>query len=569
MQKRLASLGFAMALEPIPNLKGFDLNGLDDDGGLNVDYHGTPGALLRKTTSSHTVGRSACTSGDLITAPSSPFLQRPTKRRRVDSPLPNNMHIEQPVSRNTMPPSQKPVSRMRSMRKIFPTLRKKFTGGRSSAAPNVNHSNSEDIQMGEDSQWDDGSYSPVDHVGRFRHDNAEVREHHRDETPYMSGALPIERSSQVRSIGGQQFLPSVGPGDNPGFMFRTSSPSKTSERSNNYQPVQLPTEPSYIRLMDGLSRDNGVELGLKDPRANQANTHQPRADRQVVPYAEDRRRYRGIGGQEDWSDEIFSHCHSQDQVSFSAGPPPNSVYQSQVKSYGNRDFRNVAMEPATPAPRRYQQPGHHIESVVSPNVVITSRNISPNIKSRIAEPQGSSNRFVAYRSPKLRMAEPESTWRHSNASNGLSFFESPVLSRKHFTQPNHERQPLAPRHYQSRNIDSNGYFMRPDGNRSPFFRDSAYGSSGDKPIYPGEQPMHCNSLIPFSSFNRSSHHRMGRVPSPMPPIVSSVRTQPQWEGLQRMGVRSSRRKSSGIEGNSYAGPSRKLFSSAGRRSIRR
>jgi hypothetical protein len=38
MRTRLASLGFAMALEPVPNLKGFDLDLMNDEGGINGDY---------------------------------------------------------------------------------------------------------------------------------------------------------------------------------------------------------------------------------------------------------------------------------------------------------------------------------------------------------------------------------------------------------------------------------------------------------------------------------------------------------------------------------------------------
>jgi hypothetical protein len=569
MQERLASLGFAMALEPVPNLKGFDLNVLDEDGGLNIDYYGTAGASLRKMTSGHTVGRPAHTSGDRTTAPASPFLQRPTKRRRVDSPLPNNIKIEQPVGRNTMPPPQKPVSRMRSMRKILPTLRKKLTGGQSSAASDIDYSNSDDMQMFEDGHCDDAAYSSIGQSSRFRHDQAEVREDYRHETSYMSGALPIKRSSQARSNGGQHFPSSVSIDDGPGFTFGAASPLKMSDRSNSHQPVQLPTEPSYIRLMDGLSRDNGVELGLKDPRANQANTPRPRADKQGEPFAEDRRRFPEVGGQEDWGEARPSHYHSQNEASFPAGPHFNSMHQTQINTSANGDFRNLAMEPITPAHRRHQQPGHRIENVVSPNIDITNRSISPIFKPRIAEPQDSSTLFVAYRSPRPQMAEPDARWRDRNVLNGLSFFESPVLSRNQSTHSHREQQPLAPRHYQSRNLDSSGYFIRPDTDRSPFFRDSAYGSSGDKPTYSREQPTHKRSSIPFSSFNRPSHHRTGRIPSAMPSIVSSVRTQPQWEGLQRMGVRSSRRDFSGIEGNTYISPSRKLFSNAGRMSIRR
>ena len=55
MQERLRQLGFAMTLEPIPNFEGIDPHAFDSDEALPEDI-GHPGAKLRTTASSHTVG---------------------------------------------------------------------------------------------------------------------------------------------------------------------------------------------------------------------------------------------------------------------------------------------------------------------------------------------------------------------------------------------------------------------------------------------------------------------------------------------------------------------------------
>ncbi|KAF2027821.1 hypothetical protein EK21DRAFT_25968, partial [Setomelanomma holmii] len=157
MRERLASLGFAMALEPVPNLKSFDLDTLDDDGGMNARHIGDTVPSQRKTTSSHTAGRSAHTSGGAQPGPSSPLTQRPMKRQRLESPLPHNMHVDPPTSRDAMPPPQKSLSKMRSVRKIFPSIKKRFTSGRSNPGPQEQHSNG-DVHMYEDAQWDSRSY---------------------------------------------------------------------------------------------------------------------------------------------------------------------------------------------------------------------------------------------------------------------------------------------------------------------------------------------------------------------------------------------------------------------------
>jgi hypothetical protein len=562
MRTRLASLGFAMALEPIPNLKGFDLDLMNDEGGINGDYYGTSGTTLRtKTTSSHTAGRSARTSGEVETAPSSPFMQRPLKRQRHDSPRPNHTQIEPPNSRDAMPPPQKPMSRIRSVRnKIIPTLRKKFGSGRSTQAPEYISHSRDDAHMNDDGRWlDTRSGSARDGRGQDRHDK------YRDETTYMTGALPIGHASYNESSRGSQMLSSIGADDDGhDFTFRAPSPVKTNQGRHGHRPVQLPTEPSYMRLMDGLAGDVDVELGLKDPRNN------------ISSYDHGQHRYEDTDQENRRPDLPFQQQVSHRQYPQDGDCPGEVLIDRPDRSY-HRTFQELTRNPITPAPQRFQQTVHQIESVVSPYVERYNRNTTHFSQPRIAETQDSSNRFVAYRSQNPQMIATEPDWREPRGVNGLSFFESPVISGSHqHSQHRPERQhinrPPLSRQYQSRNLTSRGLITRPGAVQSPFFRESAYGSSRDRPTYDRQPHVQSNAAVPFPSFNRSSYTRMSQVPSSMPSIVigrSPVRTQPQWSALQRMGVRSSRHQSSKNVGQGYADQTRNLFSSAGRRSVRR
>jgi hypothetical protein len=557
-----------MALEPVPNLKGFDLDALDDDGGMNGDYHDTPGGSMRKATSSHTAGRSAHRSGNATMAPSSPFMHRPLKRQRVESPLPKHMQVEPTTSRDAMPPPQKPLSRMRSVRKMFPTLRKKFTSGRVTQASDYDVRSGDDVQM----------YGDEGHGSTARDDL-------RDETPYMSGALPVVSPSRGSNRRGPEQLSSVGVDNNAtDFTFRATSPVRVNQRSNNHQSSQLPTEPSYIRLMDGLSQDNGFELGLKDPRGENPNTHQFEEEfRQVKSYGQNPRSYGGTSHKEFRNPEQLSQHHSSHDPYLLAGSHRGSVRTSRTNHYHDSISQESSNNPVTPAPRRYVQPGHQVENVVSPYVQRNNRTPSHFSRPRIAETQDSSNHFAGYRSREPRIIEPETSRHELRGLNGLSFFESPVIFKDRSYRGHYERQhidrPPPARHYQSRNLSSSGLIIRPEVARSPFFRDSdsdsdsdsAYGSSRPQPSYSTPQQVYSNPTVPFpsSSFSNPSRSRTGQIPAAMPSIVtgrSHVRTQLQWEALQRMGVRSSRHE---FSKNSHAGPNRGLYSSAGRRSVRR
>jgi hypothetical protein len=569
MQKRLAQLGFAMPLEPVPNFKEIDLHAFDSDEAFPGDHLGDSGASLRKTASSHTAGRSAYTSGRAETAPSSPFIQRPLKRQRLDSPLPGNMQVDYPPSRDAMPPPPKPMSRMQSMRKIFPSLRKKFSNGRSTPVVEEISEGNGDIQMYDNGHWQntDDSRGPT-------------QDGFRSETPYMSGALPVEQSAQVADPRGSQFLTGVGVPDNRSdFTFRASSPVKMHKQENGHRPVQLPTEPSYIRLMDGLSRDNGVELGLKDPRENLVRDYRDDSrNRQVMHGHQDHNEPQEMESEKRWGlGHPFMH-QSPFGSSVSVDVHQNPPTYHKTDGYGTRAYNQPALGPATPAPRRHHNPGHQIESVVSP-FFRSSQNQAPvHSRPSLAEPQDSSNRSAAFPSRRPKMNDPQPGWREPRGLNGLSFFDSPVNSRNEPIITHQGRSIVeleatpSSRHYQSRHLDSRGFITRPEAGHSPYVRESAYGFSQDRPSYSRQAPRYSQAAISLPSFNRSSVSRIRQVPSSMPSIISSqspARTQPQWESLQRAGVRSSRSTFGSIAGNTFAAPSRTLFSSAGRRNVRR
>lgn len=565
MKRRLASLGFAMALEPVPNFKGLDPHAFDSDDAFPGAYPGDAGAMPRKTTSSHTAGRSAHASGQTAAAPSSPLIQRPLKRQRLDSPLPGNMQIDLPTNRNAMPPPPKPISRMHSMRKIFPSLRKKFSHGRSTPLSDDLVEGNGDIKMYDNGNWQDAARDPPS-----------TRDGLRGDTPYMSGALPIEQPAQAETPRESQLLSSVGINDHKSdFTFRSSSPIKMGNPSSEHRPVQLPTEPSYIRLMDGLSRDTGIELGLKDPRENTITGYHDGRNRQVTdtqpvqhPLREETQKPWSLG-------HPFLHQSPHRPLS-AARSHLNHPSSSQTNGFGNRAYVEPSLGSVTPAPRRYQQPGQQIDSVVSPFFKSSHRHAPAYSRTGFAELQDSSNRFGASQSQRTRTNEPQSGWHEPRSLNGLSFFDSPVNARNQPIQHTYERRYIEPttssRHYASRNLNSRGLITRPEAGGPPFAGDNAYRSSCERPSYATRAPVHSQSANHFPSFTSSSYSRPRQLPSALPPTGPSRSpdgTQPQWDNLQRMGVRSSRQTFGNFVGSTFTGPARNLFSSAGRRSVKR
>jgi hypothetical protein len=174
------------------------------------------------------------------------------------------------------------------------------------------------------------------------------------------------------------------------------------------------------------------------------------------------------------------------------------------------------------------------------------------------------------------MNDPQAVSREPRSLNGLSFFDSPVNSRNEPIDYRHGRRVPEPtpaaHHHQSRHLDPRGFTNRPEEGGSSYVRDSTYGSSQNRPTHSSQAPRFSQAAISLPSFSRSSNSHLGQVPSRMPSIIparSSAYTQPQWENLQRMGVRSSRNAYGSISGNTFASAPRDVFSTAGRRNVRR
>jgi len=406
------------------------------------------------------------------------------------------------------------------------------------------------------------------------------RDDFRGETPYMSGALPVEQAHQASDVRGSQLLASAGLQDNRSdFTFRASSPVKTDKQISGHRTIHLPTEPSYIRLMDGLSRDNGMELGLKDPR-EQTNTdyRNDGRNRQVLPaYRHERNAERvDYQGPLDLGHPFMHQSPHRSPAFVDARRYPSSDHQTN--EYTNRAHGMPDLGPTTRAPRRQQNPGHQIESVVSPYFRTGRNQARVHPSPGRAELQDSSDHFGDYRSRRPRTNQPQAGWVEARSLNGLSFFDSPVDSRNEPIEVDRRRRlvELAPTLYshqhQRRHLNSRGFIIRPEEGRSPYTSDSAYWSSQNREFYNRDAPNYSQVAVDVPPAYRPSRSRIGQVPSIMPSIVSSrtpARVQPQWENLQRAGVRSSRNAFSSVVGNNNAAPSRNVFPSADRRNVRR
>ncbi|KAF2625490.1 hypothetical protein BU25DRAFT_396799 [Macroventuria anomochaeta] len=556
MKERLSSLGFAMAVEPIPNYPQLTSDDLNEIEGI-AEAYAEDDRRFQKSSSSHTAGRSAHTLGYPFTSS-----DRPLKRQRVDSPLPRDMHIDPPSSRDMMPPPSKPLSRMRSVRSLFPTIRKKFSSSRSSSKEHRN--NNGDVQMYDNEQWRDAADSSTGD------DRSLPRRDLRSETPYMSGALPVEQASQRSHL-----LASVGAHGNASeFSFCASSPVKMNGGQCQRQSVQLPTGPSYLRLMDGLSRDNGIELGLKDPRENAPGHYEANNTvRPTVSTPQNQRQPQESNNQKRWG---LGHAFLHQSPN---GPPRQTNNQQltspleESKGYFNRAHYDPFIRIATPGSVQLQQPARQTENVVSSFFGRSHYDALAPPQHRITETQTSSHRFAASQLRRYPTSQVSTEWREPRSLNGLSFIDLPLDSRNEPFMHNGHRQPS--RHVSTQSYqDSCGFVTRADTHRSSFVDDSGDGSSLHvRPTFSRQQQLQAQStMLPSSSFNQTLPSRIGQLPSSMPSVVSShspVRNRTQWETLQRAGVRSSRQMHGKIQGNMFNLSSTNPYSRVERRSVRR
>lgn len=537
MKERLSSLGFAMAVEPVPNHTQLTSDDLNEISGIAEAYAEDDGCF-QKSSSPRTAGRSVHTSRHPFTSS-----DRPLKRQRVDSPLPQGIQIDTPSSRDMMPPPSKPLSRMCSVKGLFPTLRKILLSSRTS--PKEHQNKNGDVQMYDNGHWRDAADS---------HSQSSPHGDPGSEPPYMSGALPAEQTPQESRL-----LANLGQHGNASeFLFRASSPVEMNGGRNEQHPVQTPTGPSYFRLMDGLSRDNGVELGLKDPRVT-TSTQYASAGAGRTPVSTPRNQYRVEEADDQQRWRLGHAFHDQ-----SPNVPPRLNNQQRVppqdKSTGffSRAHYDPSLGTTTPALPQPQQPVRHIQNVVSsPFFGRSHSGAPPPPQSRITETQPSSHRSIVSRSQRYPTSQGPTEWHERPSLNGLSFFGEPVMHKTH-------RQP-------SRHL-----YLPTYGSGCPkSFResvlDTSYASS-TRPMFSRQQQRQSPSRAPPSfPYSRAPPSRIGQLPSSMPSVVSShcsLRNRTQWETLQRAGVRSSRLSFGRRPNNPISTASANPLASVERRSVR-
>ncbi|KAJ4294583.1 hypothetical protein N0V90_008274 [Kalmusia sp. IMI 367209] len=356
MQHRLASLGISMSLEPIPNFN--EPFPLDANGNFVEEDEDLAYLELQKTGSSHTIGGSTHHTGvEELEATSNSQSQRPLKRSRLDSPVRANSTHATPSSRDLMPPPSKPLSRMKSIRKIIPNIRNKLSNGRLTPARARKPVAGLDIQMYDNDQCENVNYpmqlDSVDERPPSRHRSQPRKQ-------YMSGALPAGHGRQVNTPSQSRLLTGLGIyNSNSDFTFEVPSQAKLkSQRSG-----ELPAEPSYIRLLDGLGHDTNLDLGLEDPRCSTQVE-------QSIAYQASQREH-----QAQPNSKTQNHRHWHFGHAFLQQSPVNANSSSAqlnrdldhsrqthgmiVNGHPDRDFTN----PVTPAPTRFRRPADGVDSV--------------------------------------------------------------------------------------------------------------------------------------------------------------------------------------------------------------
>ncbi|KAF2018032.1 hypothetical protein BU24DRAFT_479362, partial [Aaosphaeria arxii CBS 175.79] len=234
MKQRLAALGFQMPLEPLTFNGRFPLDDKSQCVDLVADM---PGSSLQQTPNSPQPPQPRMSSIEQEQATVNSSTKRPLKRLRIDSPLPD-WSMPTPLfdrrgaqSREMMPPPTKPVSKVRSLKKFWPPFLR--SSGRNISSPILTHT-TYNQSLG-NAVPDDNSVTT----------NAPINGNHENLHPWAS--------------------PRFNSDDNHGAADPESfHPVNGTESSTKHS--LLPTEPSYLRLMDGLSRDNDLHLLLKDPR---------------------------------------------------------------------------------------------------------------------------------------------------------------------------------------------------------------------------------------------------------------------------------------------------------------
>ena len=553
MRERLASLGFAMALEPVPNHTQLTKDDIHEIESITEAYTEDQ-RHLRVPPSSHTVGRTANESDH-----ASNSQERPLKRQRIDSPLPRDMQTDAPSSRDIMPPPAKPLSRMRSVRGLIPTIRKKFTNSRSSPTNARNSS-------GEVRPYRKKTNLPGNQPTDRERWGGESRPH--SDVSNLRPEVPCNIPTQTPSAQFQGMGFAGSEADMTEFSFRAPSPVKNRDR-----PVQMPTEPSYIRLMDGLSYDNGIELDLKDPRLDTRNrqtvdtltTQSPTPTRKKSKDAD-------FGPRARWAlGHAFLHQSPNGATRPSNGQKRSSP-QKSPKGFFSRAQYDHPVDNDRMSPTQLRQPERQTQDVVSSFFGSSQYDAPTTSQPKETEFQTSLHRFASSRSP-MRLPPYGPGEQSSRSEKERHLIYSPHDPR---TAPLLYREP-----WQSSSQDASQSHQMPSARGIQPVEQSSFLFQTDRRLSPQhvtsssprrqQQADSFRARIPNASFNPALPPRIRRLPSAKPGIISSnsARSRTQWDTLQRAGVRSSRQTHGMRKGNVSKPSLANTFSRLERRSARR
>jgi hypothetical protein len=529
MKERLASLGFTTALEPIPKSPKLSSD-IFDEPVESKEHHPVKNRWFRAPNLTRTTGRP---SNDTVEQMHD-SQDRPTKRQRIDSPFHRNLQTNL-SSRDAMPPPSKPLSHITSMRKIIPTLRKKLSHNRSMPTPHQASRHDNDTEMSEDGHYGGATTNQP----RARAQHVPTQGGMRQNKPLISGETPTQPEYGLADPRESILLRSVGISENKSdFTFRATSPVTTDTQMNRYQPLQPPKESSYMRLMDGISRDDELEIGLRDPRED-------------------------VNGQ-------VTHITENDSETLERGQPWSLRHVPSSRSGGRNTgqqhyVRNNGL--ITPTTRRLPHPAPPVESVVSPFFRTNHLDTRVLLGTAVTEPRDSSSLFNNYQSPSVQARKTTSQSREPIGLNGLSFFQSPVVSGNEPLQHiNAERMSDPSQHARSSNLTSKGFFARPEIKQRPYMGNHTRDSSSTRPSVSYHYPTQPQLPVQFPSFVSNSSSRARQLSSAVPSIISGRSF--AGSGLSRhLGVKDSRQTCTAGQGTPRLG-SRISYSSS-RRIIKR
>ncbi|KAF2002576.1 hypothetical protein P154DRAFT_618338 [Amniculicola lignicola CBS 123094] len=331
MKERLAMLGYSMLNQPIR----YDKIPMDNGANILQDIPESAPTLRGETAASPAAVRPGTFTNKVGSIPyPSDFSSRPQKRQRVESPLlEHNIHAEQYNNgRSAMPPPPRPLSRMKSLKKFIPTLRKR--SGTSGNTPGR-------LEEGNDVQvLQDGRVATIGLPTRFTAGTTRpsARLEFIQRSP-LSRAFQEAPQSAVRNP-----PPIVTEEDMDDDLYRPPTPYASKQAQSAQSPPTLPHDRSYIHIMDGIT-PGSPDLAIRDPRHSFDFEYgrNDEAGPSAIPQSPTKR----------WS----------------LGHP--FLHQSPTQAPNERGAKPLPglpehrADPVTPAPKRISQQSTEVESVTS------------------------------------------------------------------------------------------------------------------------------------------------------------------------------------------------------------